>query len=277
MGPSRAGHCRARRKAPRPINGRQNRTRNRHRGRDSPHSRRFALAEAPAAPESRAPARTWLSAQERPCNRVTSDFFNQRYHRVMSDTPTGGPIQGASPAGSTAAPSPWPSRSPAPLPRNSGWLPFATLAIALVGLGVGIGAWLRPVPHTAPASLAPEPTYTDEQIATAKANICEAYRIVDSAVVINTHRTNPLPGDEVGALATGAHGVLALYASGDYLLDQLALEPATPDIIRRPIESLGNTLKKFGIIVLAGEPEPVRDPLRQAVDSDSKAIDGACK
>lgn len=192
----------------------------------------------------------------------------------MPDTPPSGPFPGSSPPGSPAAVPSWPPVPPKPVARSGRWPAFLALAIALVGLGVGIGAWLRPVPKVSQSSA---PVYSEEQIATAKAEVCEAYRVVDRAVVVNTHRANPVPGDEIGALATGAHGIAALYDGGDYLLDRLMTEPATPGELANLVKSLGTTLKKFGIVVLAGAPESERDELRQAVDTDSTTIESLCK
>lgn len=171
----------------------------------------------------------------------------------------------------------WPLAPPAARQGPTRWPGLAAVAISLVALGIAIGAWVRPMPEGGSSPGESPPAFTDDQIAQAKANVCEAYRVVDRAVVLNTHRTNPVPGDEIGALATGAHGVIALFASGDYLLDRLAAEPATPRTLAARTESLGNSLKKFGMIVLAGEPETERDLLRGAVDTDSATIESLCK
>lgn len=209
---------------------------------------------------------------------MTTDFCDQRYHRPMPDTPRNGPAPEPSQPGPSAAPiaaPPWPPPPLTAVPKTNRWLPFATLAIALVGLAVGIGAWLRPLPAGSPA--APEPTYTDEQIAAAKANVCEAFGLVKEGVVINTHRTNPVPDDAIGALATGVYGDVVLYQGGDYLLDHLAKEPATSGKLANLIRSLGSTMKKLAMIDLAGEPDLVRDPVYRAVNDGITTADEMCE
>ncbi|KAA8961596.1 hypothetical protein [Mycobacterium sp.] len=154
---------------------------------------------------------------------------------------------------------------------------LAMLVLTLIAVGAAIAAWLRPLPHTNPPSTPPPPAFTDQQIATAKANVCDAYKIVNQSIVWNTHRRNPIPGNEIGELARGTTGDLALYEGGDYLLDRLAAEPATPPELAKPVKSAGDTLKKFGIIALAGEPPAIREPLQRAADADLDIIDGLCK
>ncbi|HEU4361124.1 MAG TPA: hypothetical protein VFR27_06390 [Mycobacterium sp.] len=152
-----------------------------------------------------------------------------------------------------------------------------TLAIAVVALAVGVGAWLRPMPGPGLAAVLPEPTYTDEQIASAKANVCEAFSLVKQGVITNTHRINPVPGDVIGDLATGVYAPVMIYQGADYLLGDLATEPATPPELANAIKSLGRTMKKLAMIDLAIKPDSVRDPVKQAAEADSAAIDELCR
>jgi hypothetical protein len=152
---------------------------------------------------------------------------------------------------------------------------LASLVVALVAVGVAIAAWLRPIPDNSPAP-PPEPTYTDEQIADAKANVCEAYDVTKNEVSINTHRPD-MEGDEVGSLAAAAMKRLALYAAGDYLLDRLSTEPATPAELAEPVRSLANSYGEFGIHALNNEPDSVLDSIRRAADADIETIDRLCK
>lgn len=178
-----------------------------------------------------------------------------------------------------AGPPPWLPAPPMALGRSARWLMVTMLSMTLVAVGAAVAAWLRPLPRDSGPSVPPKPAsaFTDQQIADARANVCNAYNIVDRAVIMNTRRTNPVPDDEIGSLATQVYGDLALYEGGDYLLDRLVAEPATPDDLTNPVKSLGDTLKKFGIIVLAGEPGSARDPLRRIVDEVSITIEGLCK
>ncbi len=192
----------------------------------------------------------------------------------MPDTPPSGPFPGSSAPGSPAAVPSWPPVPPKPVARPGRWPAFLALAIALVGLGVGIGAWLRPVPKVSQSSA---PVYSEEQIATAKAEVCEAYRVVKRGVVLNTHRTNPTPGDEIGSLATELYAPVSLYQGGDYLLDRLTLQPAAPVELAIATRSLGDNMRKLAVIELAADPDAVRVPVQDAAESSSKTIDELCK
>ncbi len=160
---------------------------------------------------------------------------------------------------------------------QSRWIALSALGIALVGLGVGIGAWLRPMPQaSSPASTA-EPSFTEEQIAQAKAHVCDAYGLVKDAVVLNTHRTNPVPDDEIGALATGLYADVALYQGGDYLLDRLAAESATPVELANAVNSVAEAMKRLGMTDLTVESDSVRAPLKQGVDVGFTRVDELCQ
>lgn len=159
--------------------------------------------------------------------------------------------------------------------RPARWPTVATFVIALIGVAVGVVGWLRPTPQNSPPPTPPAPTFTEKEVTEAKADVCDAYKTVADAVRLNTHR--PKPDDETGSLAAVANGRLALYAGGDYLLDQLAAEPATPADLATAVQALARTLKKFGIVALADAPDSVQDPLRRDLDSDVGTIDRLCK
>jgi hypothetical protein len=151
------------------------------------------------------------------------------------------------------------------------------LVVAIIGIGVGLVGWFRPMPHTNAPLAPPQPIYTEQQIADAKSHVCDAYSVAKNEVASNTSRPNPIEGDEIGAIAVGTNGRLALYVGGDYLLDQLAAEPATPVDLVNHVRSLANSYKKIAINALNNEPNSALDPLRHAIDSDIMRIDGLCK
>ncbi|HYB36495.1 MAG TPA: hypothetical protein VEF72_12475 [Mycobacterium sp.] len=154
---------------------------------------------------------------------------------------------------------------------------LTTLAIALIGVGVGIVGWFRPVPHNDHEPAPTAPTYTDQQITDAKASICAAYNISKNEVFENTHRPNPVEGDEIGSLAVAANGRLGLYAGGDYLLKRLAAEPAAPSDLANAVRALANSYEEFGIRALNNEPNSGLDALRHDIDADIAKIDGLSK
>lgn len=198
----------------------------------------------------------------------------------MSDTaPTGvPPPQGHHGLPIPPAPSaPWRPAPPVLLRRPSSWPTLAAIAIALVALGVGVGGWFRPAPRNDHPSVPSAPAYTDQQIADAKGQVCDSYQAVHTAGLVSTNRTSPVPGDPIGELAVAANARLALYAGGDYLLDRLAAEPATPPALADALRSFANNSKKLAIVALAEKPNSAQDPLRRALDADATTIDGLCK
>jgi hypothetical protein len=122
---------------------------------------------------------------------------------------------------------------------------FASLAIALVALGVAIGAWLRPVPESKAADA---PTYTDQQVADAKAKVCAAFEKVRTGVRLQTGADSG--GDPVMAQAIAANARLSLIGGAYYL--QIRLDPATPRPVATAIDDLSNILLDLGENALAG-------------------------
>lgn len=193
----------------------------------------------------------------------------------LPQVPPGHPHPG--PAAQPISHGRWTPPPPRAFHRASRWLSFAALAIALIGVVIGVVGWFRPVPHNSPPLAPPNPTFSDKQIGDAKTHVCAAYGLVHDAVIINTHRSNPAPGDAIGALAVAANGRLALYAGGDYLLGRLAMEPAAPPDLVAAVRSLANRSEELGMVFLADKPDSIQNPLRQDLDADVATIDRLCK
>ncbi len=120
--------------------------------------------------------------------------------------------------------------------RPSRWPTFAALAIALIALAVGLGGWFRPVPHNNQPP--PKPTYTDQQIADAKAKVCAAFGKLDRAVGVLNARPKWRRRTAVLAVATSTRQVLDVFG-GRYLSTHLDQEPATPtDLANRSSEAV---------------------------------------
>lgn len=152
---------------------------------------------------------------------------------------------------------------------KSRWPTFATLAIAVLALAIAALGWLRPV-HSAP------PTFTAQQTADAKTNVCTAYKIAHQAVVINTHLANPRANDQIGTLAVAANARLALLGGGAYLRERLDAEPATPADLAKALKAMAGTIDQLGINYLAGATGEVQDPLRKDLETEISAITQLC-
>lgn len=149
------------------------------------------------------------------------------------------------------------------------WRTYAPLAIAVLAIIIAIVALFHPV-NTSSRS------FSAQQTADAKTNLCSAYTATHQAVVINTHLVNPRGGDPIGSLAVAANARLALLGGGTYLRDRVAAEPAAPADLARTLTYMADTIEQLGINYLAGAANLVQDPLRQNLDKEIRAIDQLC-
>ncbi|MDT5342799.1 MAG: hypothetical protein QOE52_1983 [Mycobacterium sp.] len=162
---------------------------------------------------------------------------------------------------------------PLPIPprsKSSRWTTLAALAIAVIAAAVAIAAWFRPALESS------SPTFTDQQTAQAKKNVCSAYTAVHQGVVRNTHLTDSNPNDPAGQLAIAANARLALLGGGAYLRDTVAAQPATPADLAQAVNSVANTIEQLGVGYLEGANNIVLDPLRHDLDSQVEQINKLC-
>jgi len=178
----------------------------------------------------------------------------------------------SAPTGFQSGPPAW---QPAPPKGQSRGLTYVALAIAVIATVLAVVGWFRPTPPPPPAHPS-APTYTEQQVADAKAAICDAFSTVKDEVASNTNRPIPASSDEIGTIAIGTNGRLALYAGGDYLLDQLAAQPAAPEELTQSIRSLAHSYKKIAISALDNQSNSALDPLRHDIDAEITRIGGMC-
>lgn len=176
-----------------------------------------------------------------------------------------------------------------PSPPDGDRRPLPTrLIVALVGAGVLVGgvaggvagALLRPgsgghaEPTAGAAEQAAAPTYTDEQVAEARANVCAAYGKVHQAVLINTGRNGD---DPASIFAIAANARIALYDGGGYLLTKLEQAPATPTDLADGVRALAAAYQQLAIDYLAEVPDEEQQAALQAVDATNAPVFGMCQ
>jgi hypothetical protein len=159
--------------------------------------------------------------------------------------------------------------------RPSRSLVIASLAIALLALGVAIGSWSRPMPDNKPSPTPSPPTFTDQQIADAKAKVCATYEKVHQAVLLNTGRSGG--SDPIALLGVAANARLALYDGGQYLMKTLAEQPATPPDLATAVRQLVNSYQQLAINYMAEAPQSEIDSSLHAGDQPNATIYGICK
>jgi hypothetical protein len=139
---------------------------------------------------------------------------------------------------------PGPHWGPSP-PTNFGrplrWPTFVTLAIALIGVAVGFVGWFRPAWH--PNQPPPRPTYTQQQIADAKAGVCAAFKQVDHAVDLVQAQVGST--DHATQVGVAALTEILLDFGNRYLLTTLDGQPATPSDLATTVRTKANAFQQM--------------------------------
>ncbi len=176
------------------------------------------------------------------------------------------------PPSTPSAPPPW---LPAGAPRRPRrWPTVAWLvAITLVAV-VAIVGWLRPLQDHKPSA---SPTFTDQEITNAKADVCAAFEKVQHALdLANSHVGS---ADYATQLAAAALTHETLDAGSRYLLTKLAAEPATPPDLATAVRNVANADQEALIGYLNGlsASDPAMQPALNADDEATATIRRLCK
>jgi hypothetical protein len=156
--------------------------------------------------------------------------------------------------------------------RPPHWPAFTALAVALIALAVGVAGWFRPAPRNNQPP--PKPTYTGQEIAAAKAKVCDAFGKVDRAVgVLNALHQ----GSDAIVVALNTRQVFDV--GSRYLLATLAEEPATPADLATAVRKEASTLEEAVIDYQDGlsNSDPEMRPLVNANTAASETIRRLCK
>jgi hypothetical protein len=196
----------------------------------------------------------------------------------MSETPSTEPSSAAedvteSVAAPAAAPVTTTPTSHAAAPsRFAKWGTIAALVLAILAVAGAAYGYFFPNESAAAAG-----KYTDQQRSDAKKQICETFKIIDRAVVRNSHLKNPDNGGPIGALSVATAQRFAFYDGGAFLRDRVAAQPATPKDLADNANGLGTQLEELSIGYLAGAQDFAQDELRQNLDDKIKKIVELCK
>jgi hypothetical protein len=196
----------------------------------------------------------------------------------MSETPSNEPSSAAedvteSAATPAAAPATTTHTSHAARPSKfAKWGTIAALVLAILAVAGAAYGYFFPNETAAAAG-----KYTDQQRSDSKKHICETFKIIDRAVVRNSHLKNPDNGGPIGALSVATAQRFAFYDGGAFLRDRVAAEPATPKDLADNANALGTQLEELSIGYLAGAQDFAQDELRQNLDDKIKKIVEICK
>jgi len=156
--------------------------------------------------------------------------------------------------------------------RSSRWPGFTALVIAVIALAVGLVGWFRPATHTDQPP--PKTSYSDQQIADAKAKVCADVGKFNRAVSVN----NSLPpaSDPVVA-AVNSRQIFDVFSR--HLLATLTEAPATPPDLAAAVRKLAHTLEEAVIAYEDGlsNSDPEMRPILDASSAAADTIQKLCK
>jgi hypothetical protein len=145
------------------------------------------------------------------------------------------------------------------------------LVVLFATFGVAIGGWFRPPPNKP----SPPPTYTDQQVADAKVDVCAAYHEVRQALAIAGSRNGG--GDPTASLAVATSSRQALDVGSRYLLNKLADEPAANVELTKAVRNLANVYLELTVSYLANANDSKIEQLRRSAEQPTSTIDDLCK
>ena len=151
------------------------------------------------------------------------------------------------------------------------WRGVIIVALAFALIATALAAWSLLRPAKTPPETTTAPTFTDQQIADAKTRACNAYKLVATAVALQTHAD---VGNEPQAGAANAR--LSTAGGSAYL--RTHLDPATPAPLTTEIRSFADLLQDIALNQLAGviNDDPAQAARYNDAGAAEKRIDGLC-
>jgi hypothetical protein len=146
---------------------------------------------------------------------------------------------------------------------------LVALTIAIVAAAAATAAWLRPANEGASHS------FSGQQSAEAKKNVCSAYGIVRKAM--SEKSANPRPDDPVAKLEVITHRQLVLLASSVHLQETLAAQPATQADLTEAVSTVAATLEHLALNNLAGVGKQVQGRLWKDFTSQAAQVNKLCE
>lgn len=146
------------------------------------------------------------------------------------------------------------------------------LALTVVAVVAAVAAWLRPMPEAGSGSGGPVASFSDQQVADAKARVCAAWERVHRAVMTNSTRT---AGDDPNLqLLVGVNDRQVYVVGSAYLLTTLSDEPATPPALTKLVTNLAKIYQVATLNLLASDNS---DSERAAANETASNIRSFCE
>ena len=146
---------------------------------------------------------------------------------------------------------------------------IVAIVVALIALAVAIAAWFRPPQAETPAS----PQYTDQQVADAKKNICDAYdaslKAINAAGTLNSEDPNQ-------KFMLGMHTRIAFNTAADYLSNKARMNPSAPADLLNEVQLLASSYQDMVLAHIAQRPQEDIDKIYREIDANESEIKKAC-
>lgn len=146
---------------------------------------------------------------------------------------------------------------------------IAALVMSLAALALAAAAWFKP---THPESDG-KPQYSEQQVADAKKNLCDAYETMFRAIKSAGSLSSEDPNVK---FMVSLNTRLAFNSGADYLLAKADENPQAPEKLIRATRSLAIAYQK----IVLGQTEPLSPealkPLYEAADSEVTTIKQEC-
>lgn len=182
----------------------------------------------------------------------------------------------ATPPSTPPAPPPW---LPAGVPRRSpGWPTIAWLVAITLVAGVAIVGWLRPLRDHTPSPVSPKPTYTDQQVAKAQADVCAVFGKIDHGLEL-ADAESARSSDRTAQVAAAALTRQVLDFGSRYLSAKVAEEPATPSELASAVRQQSNAFQELLVGYMDGavSSDPSLQPAQKSSDEATATIRRLCK
>ena len=146
---------------------------------------------------------------------------------------------------------------------------IVAIAVSLLALGVAAAAFFKPQHDPAPAA----PQYSDQQVADAKKNVCDAYNLIHRALVDAGSLTSEDPNQKY---MISLDVRLAFNTAADHLLAAASSSSAAPPGLLTATQALGYTYQKIVLAQTATAPNDELEPLYTEADASVAKIKQAC-
>jgi hypothetical protein len=177
----------------------------------------------------------------------------------------------------STAPAP-PSWPPAGAPRRPLRWPTVAWVVAITILAsVAIAGWLRPAQDHKP-SPSQAPTNTDQQVASAKTNVCTAFAQVTHGIAL-ADAQSVSSSDGTAKVAAVALTRQALDFGSQYLFGKVAEEPATPPKLASAVRQQAKAFQELliGYLDGASSSDASQHPAQKDSDEAAATIRQLCK